>query len=652
MLNSDILLLRLPHTILGAALEELELDLPLAFLPKELLYVLSIAALFFLLQILLCTVFYFRMKRHQRVLKRLLAAMERGENGRDVEKFAGRLPWLKWVDSNFPRNTATPANITRDDVLKELDVHIGSDGYYLLLQRLGVMAPLLGVVLTVAGFAVVDIGSESQSLKDILKAVTPLVAGVGTGAILAFINQWLLHFVGNKVEAVRNEARAWFDAAIWRNVGLDTQAATVKAITAIERMAKAVTHAAEQQEATAKRLDASAATIHHASKGFQQVYAAFGTTLQGLPGTLQQLTSGLQATLETLQTLLPLGQKTVASLDVSVSTFRAAVENEFVTSAKTHQLAIDAFAESSARINEATARLQVSSGDLQETVNAHTNAFKLLNRSLQKQVLPAHEGFLAAMTQFNGRAEGLIERVDSLHGQLIESLEKLAALQPDAASAIALFTVCGRDLAETIQHRFTPATEQHRHQLEALGTALHDLQTVTVGLAEGGKAVEGAIKNQNKLSEDLGAVQGSLKQSVETLAEASGALRQSVESDVLPAQQAMHQVVGGFQDSSRQLSSFIDRGLEPVTQRLTQLDEVLTRFAGTVDVIRDFTEVRKDIEHLSRSLAQAATVAEAITALPNQMREVLEQLVSTHQAQLANESRGGFLGLFGGRKRG
>ncbi len=34
---------------------------------------------------------------------------------------------------------------------QELDARIASDGGYLLLQRMGVMAPLLGVVLTVAG---------------------------------------------------------------------------------------------------------------------------------------------------------------------------------------------------------------------------------------------------------------------------------------------------------------------------------------------------------------------------------------------------------------------------------------------------------------------------------------------------------------------
>ena len=100
------------------------------------------------------------------------------------------------------------------------------------------MAPLLGVVLTVVGFYFLEINeSQEQSLQSILLAVTPLVAGVGTGAVLALINQVLLHVAGRRVEALRLAAREWFDAVVWRHIGLDTQAATVKAVRAIERLA-------------------------------------------------------------------------------------------------------------------------------------------------------------------------------------------------------------------------------------------------------------------------------------------------------------------------------------------------------------------------------------------------------------------------------
>jgi hypothetical protein len=77
----------------------------------------------------------------------------------------------------------------------------------------------LGVVLTVAGFYWLHVGDEDQSLQTILLAVTPLVNGVGTGAVLALINQALLHVAGRRVESLRMTARTWFDAVIWRRFG-------------------------------------------------------------------------------------------------------------------------------------------------------------------------------------------------------------------------------------------------------------------------------------------------------------------------------------------------------------------------------------------------------------------------------------------------
>jgi hypothetical protein len=69
--------------------------------------------------------------------------------------------------------------------------------------------------LTVGGFYWLRVGDGEQSLQTILLTVTPLVSGVGTGAILALINQALLHIAGRRVESLRTTARSWFDMVIW-----------------------------------------------------------------------------------------------------------------------------------------------------------------------------------------------------------------------------------------------------------------------------------------------------------------------------------------------------------------------------------------------------------------------------------------------------
>jgi hypothetical protein len=202
--------------------------------------VIGIGLAFFLLQVVLSISFGFRMRRQQRVVRRLCRNFESGGNGRGDRSLAWRFPWTHWVVCNFPADGARiSANFTRDDALQELDTRIASNGSYLLLQRMSVMAPLLGVVLTVAGFYWLNVSEEDQSLQTILMAVTPLVSGVGTGAVLAIINQMLLHMAGRRVESLRTSARHWFDTVIWSRATFDAQGGgTAKAVQAMERLVR------------------------------------------------------------------------------------------------------------------------------------------------------------------------------------------------------------------------------------------------------------------------------------------------------------------------------------------------------------------------------------------------------------------------------
>lgn len=208
------------------------------FLRSEWALVFGIGLVFFLTQIVLSISFSFRLRRQEREIKQLCRDFELGGNGRyDVQRVPGKSTWTHWVISHFPAGAA-PRNFTREDALEELDTRIASDGNYLLLQRMGVMAPLLGVVLTVAGFYWLKIGEGDQSLGTILLAVTPLVSGVGTGAVLAIINQALLHFVGRRVESLRMTARTWFDTVIWDNAGVNQQVTAGNVVQVIEHFVK------------------------------------------------------------------------------------------------------------------------------------------------------------------------------------------------------------------------------------------------------------------------------------------------------------------------------------------------------------------------------------------------------------------------------
>jgi ABC-type transporter Mla subunit MlaD len=112
----------------------------------------------------------------------------------------------------------------------------------------------------------------------------------------------------------------------------------------------------------------------------------------------------------------------------------------------------------------------------------------------------------------------------------------------------------------------------------------------------------------------------------------------------------MGRAVDSFARSADRLSSFVDEGLEPVTQRLTTLDQTLSRLEGTVNAIQQFGDAGSEIQKLSQSLAQAATVAQAISELPEQIRQILEQTVAAHRNEMDN-TQAGWLGRLRGRSR-
>ena len=184
-----------------------------------------IGLVFFLVQIALTLSFCRRIRRQERTIQELECEFELGCPCEfEDEHVRSESGWADWVLTHFPvGRTGMPANFTREDALQELDSRLASDSGYLLLQRMGVMAPLLGVVLTVVGFYWLKVGDENQSLGTILWAVTPLVSGVGTGAVLALVNQVLLHFASRRVESLRMTARNWFDAEIWSRSRSDDQ---------------------------------------------------------------------------------------------------------------------------------------------------------------------------------------------------------------------------------------------------------------------------------------------------------------------------------------------------------------------------------------------------------------------------------------------
>jgi hypothetical protein len=259
---------------------------------SEWILVIGVGLAFLVMQVWLCMLFCFRIRRQERAIKLLCRDFQRSGDGRSgVRSLSGRHLWLHWVAANFPTDARHRSSaFTREDALQELDTHIASDGSYLLLQRMSVMAPLLGVVLTVAGFYWLDVGSDETSLQGILAAVTPLVSGVGTGAVLAMINQILLHIAGRRVESLRTTARTWFDAAVWSRHGVEPRRTGVAVAESMDQLVRDVL-----------------ADIHQLSDTINRA-AEIGGAMSALPDQVRTILERKKAAIEPKPAVSPSGR--------------------------------------------------------------------------------------------------------------------------------------------------------------------------------------------------------------------------------------------------------------------------------------------------------------------------------------------------------
>jgi hypothetical protein len=402
-------------------------------LSNQWILVIEIGLGFFLVQLALSVSFCSRMRRHERAIKRFSRDYDQGGDGRNGQrKLPTNFAWIHWVVANFPPDeTAAYSNFTRDDVLQELDTRIASNGNYLLLQRMGVMAPLLGVVLTVAGFYWLKVGKEDESLQSILMAVTPLVSGVGTGAVLAIINQVLLHIAGQRVESLRISARTWFDKVIWSQSAGDRQATATKALQAIDQFA-----------ANSKLITASTASMRDAASQFREVIQSFTAKTEGIPAALCDVQRTTAAAADTLEELIRVGSRAVANLDVSVAAFRSTLDHEFAAGAKLQRRSsralaksveqIASYANTTAQLSEfVTQGIAPATSQLAEfgaTLAGLKNAIETMKRGID-----THDD-INRLNDTLARAADISDAISALPEQFRSVLEQNVHVGHDAAS--------------------------------------------------------------------------------------------------------------------------------------------------------------------------------------------------------------------------
>jgi hypothetical protein len=109
-----------------------------------------------------------------------------------------------------------------------------------------------------------------------------------------------------------------------------------------------------------------------------------------------------------------------------------------------------------------------------------------------------------------------------------------------------------------------------------------------------------------------------------------------LDSDIDPSRVRLNEAVQALARSADKLAGFIEHGVAPATQDLAALHHSLSGLHETIEAIGRFSDARDDIDRLTDSLSQAATIADSIASLPEQLRTVLEQSAAANGSDPAN----------------
>lgn len=191
--------------------------------------------------------------------------------------------WLNWVrDKSHER-------FTREEMFQQLDQLTLNNGWRLMLRRLGVIAPLIGVVITAIGFQNINELQETSapidelSYSEIMRGLSPLYGGVLAGAILAIINQFLMQYLDHLAVQLRSrcEAHRTVDGADPVNAALQTlsQVITDIAEAARTQLQQAVTEAEAQMHGVARSVQSAAEIIDSIRNAGDDIYREVGPAL-------------------------------------------------------------------------------------------------------------------------------------------------------------------------------------------------------------------------------------------------------------------------------------------------------------------------------------------------------------------------------------
>ncbi len=406
---------------------------------------------------------------------------------------------------------STHISSARDVALRQLEEYVAMQPHYLLLQKASVAAPLMGVVLTAFGFITLE--GDLDSVKDL---TIPLVSGVASGAILAFLNQPLLQLVENRLERSRRAGQSLVDD-FW--------------VGSVNQMGDPVLQMAKVSVKFDSTVQKLASLVGEFPKDVSELTIRF-----------DKIGRVAERTFNELSTISPRLVSSVQTWANAAETLANATNEDLLNSLQSLKTGAGQLSESASQMEIAISILNATTGRFEATAIGQQKLLNILSTTVKSTLDDQSENFRRHIEKIRMGTDAIVEPIRDI-------ASGLRAIVPgfnQTKQILELITGSSAKFSQVVDTQFVPARES-MEKFEACATKL--------------------VASVDRLTKCLAGLEDAGRQH----AELSSLLEKVVRQRALPTAELLQRATGTFDDSAHQIAECCHELSETIHKLKTDL---------------------------------------------------------------------------------
>lgn len=362
----------------------------------------------------------------------------------------------------------------------------------------------------------------------------------------------------------------------------------------------------------------------------QQDISATAEKLEAIAEKLVLPLESLTVLVQAFSEKLGEGISGMEGMQLAASSFSKGIVEHFVPAAELHHKVLSGLEASASESGDSAAGLRVAVAHFADATEQLIASAEKEHKSLEQHALPAHALLERAALRFESSAETLTEHAESYRSALLLHAHGVQQLDGQVLEAIQGIASASQSLTEAVKSNL-------HEPLSSSAPLLRDLESVVSHISDAVQALRAGSQTMQQVSTEIATADGDFSHNISqsriaitTLSEAAVELKSLVHDGMVTGQGEFTNAVRTLARTTEQLNGFLERGVDPLTERLQDLRVVVDELMGMMQRTAQLAEASQDAGRFLAAMDKAAVIAVALEALPKRIADEMERVVERH----------------------